>query len=112
MNSFESIEKSLHFINTKAEMHAKAKSQRVYLEEFRKSKKAMLMNQAEQEGRKTGQERESYAYSHPEYIELLKGLQQAIEVEEKLRWQLLCARESIDVNKQKNMYAMSEMKLR
>ncbi len=110
--SFESIERSLHFINKQAEEFARAKSQRVYLEEFRKVQKALLMNEAEQEGRKTGQERESYAYSHPEYKKLLDGLREAIEIEESLRWKLLSARENIDVQKQKNMMSMSEAKLR
>ena len=110
--SFDSIEKSLHFINKKSEEFANAKSQRVYLEEFRKCKKALLMNEAEQNGRKTGQEREAYAYAHPEYMDLLKGLQSAIQIEERLKHQILCARESIDVNKQKNMRSMAEMKLR
>ncbi len=110
--SSESIERSLHFINKQAEEFARAKSQRVYLEEFRKVRKALLMNEAEQEGRKTGQERESYAYSHPEYKKLLDGLREAIEIEESLRWKLLSARENIDVQKQKNMMSMSEAKLR
>ena len=35
------------------------------------------------------QERE--AYSDPEYIKLLDGLREAVEVEEKLRWDLLGA---------------------
>ncbi len=110
--SFESIERSLHFINKQAEEFARAKSQRVYLEEFRKVQKALLMNEAEQEGRRTGQERESYAYSHSEYKKLLDGLREAIEIEESLRWKLLSARENIDVQKQKNMMSMSEAKLR
>lgn len=111
-NSFDSIEKSLHYINKRAEEFAKAKAQRVYLEEFRKTLKAQLMNEAEQEGRKTGQEREAYAYSHEKYIGLLQGLQAAIETEESLRWKLLSARENIDYQKQRNMMSMSEMKLR
>lgn len=108
----ESIEKSLHFINKKSEEYATAKSQRVYLEEYRKSLKAILMNEAELEGRKTGQERESYAYSHKSYTELLEGLREAIKIEEKLRWQLMCAKESINARHQANMMKMSEMKLR
>ena len=112
MSSFDSIEKSLHFINKQADEYAKAKAQRVYLEEYRKTLKAMLMNEAEREGRKTGQERESYAYADQRYIDLLKGLREALEVEERLRWKLLSARENIDYQKQKGMMAMAEMKLR
>ena len=111
-NSFNSIEQSLHFINKKAEEYAKAKSERVYLEEFRKTLKAKLMNEAEIEGRKTGQEREAYAYADQRYIDLLLGLKAAVQVEEALRWKLLSARENIDQQKQRNMMSMAEMKLR
>lgn len=99
-------------MNVQAEAYAKAKSQRVYLEEFRKVKKAQLVRQAKEEGVKTAQERESYAYSHEEYIALLEGLKVAIEQEEALRWRLTAARDNIDYHKQRNMFSMAEMKLR
>jgi len=110
--SNESIEKSLHFINKQADEYAKAKSERVYLEEYRKTLKAILMNEAESEGRKTGQERESYAYADSRYKELLLGLKEAIEIEEKLRWKLLSAKENINYQHQRNMMKMAEMRLR
>lgn len=59
-----------------------AKANRVYLEQFRKSKKALLMKEAERGDTKlsaAAQEREAYA--HPEYIEVLKGLKEAVEEE-------------------------------
>lgn len=111
-SSFESIERSLHFINKQAEEYAKAKSERVYLEEFRKTLKAKLMIEAETEGRKTGQEREAYAYADQRYVDLLLGLKASVEVEEALRWKLLSARENIDQQKQRNMMSMAEMKMR
>jgi hypothetical protein len=64
---------------------AKAKADVVYLTEFRKSKKAILMQEAQQKGLKTGQEREAYAYAHAEYRELLDGLRVAVENHEYLR---------------------------
>jgi len=79
------IEKTLSFIRKNARDYAVAKSDRVYLEQFRKSKKALLMVEAEQKGIKTGQERESYAYSHEDYIQLLMALQIAVEKEEYLK---------------------------
>ena len=112
MNSFESIERSLHFINKQAEEYARAKAERVYLEEYRKTLKAKLMNEAELEGRKTGQEREAYAYADQRYVDLLLGLKAAVEIEEALRWKLLSAKESINHQKQRNMMSMAEMKLR
>ena len=75
-----SIEKELHFLKVNAEKYAEAKGMAEYLKEFRKAKKAMLINEAELKGRKTQQERESYAYSHSEYIELLEGLKVANRV--------------------------------
>lgn len=78
-----------HYIWEKSQEYAKAKATRVYLEQFRKSKKALLIVEAEKNGLKTGQERESYAYSHPEYLELLDGLKDAVEQEELLRWRIV-----------------------
>ena len=82
--SMESTEKQLEFIRKHSKEYSQAKGDRVYLEQFRKSKKAMLMIEAEQGGIKTGQERESYAYAHPDYIALLTALQAAVEKEEYL----------------------------
>jgi len=68
--------------------YAKAKAERVYIEQFRKSKKALLMRSDEALALKTVSEREQYAYSHPEYIELLDGLREATKVEEAAKWAL------------------------
>ena len=73
---------------------AKAKSERVYLEEFRKCKKAILMAQSPEP---TAVAREQWAYSHSEYLELIVGLKNAVEVEEKLRWELIAAQARIDI---------------
>ena len=67
---------------------AKAKADRVYLDEFRKSLKAILIGEAKDNGAKTAQERESYAYSHKRYIAHLTALREAIEIEEKHKWSL------------------------
>jgi len=67
---------------------AKAKAERVYIEQFRKSKKAILMRSAGAAGFKTQSEREQYAYAHPDYVELIEGLKNAVEIEEKCKWAL------------------------
>jgi len=87
------VEAALDYIRDNASEYAKAKSERVYLEQFRKSKKAILMNQVE------GAEhvRASYAYAHPEYLEIIEGLRQAVEIEEKLKWIIEAARIKVDV---------------
>ena len=74
--------------------YAKAKSERVYLEEYRKSKKAILM-QAHGEKAIGAQEREAYA--HPEYIGLLAALRVAVEAEETLRWRMVAAQTRVEV---------------
>lgn len=91
------IERPLTFIRDKAQEHAKAKADRVYLEQFRKSKKAMLMVEAEKQGIKTVSERECYAYSHPDYIGLLDGLRVAVENEEYLKMQIAAAQLRIEL---------------
>lgn len=58
--------------------YAEAQGQMVYLIEFRKSKKAILMKQAEFD-HPTAAAQEREAYAHPEYIEVLHGLQAATE---------------------------------
>ena len=85
---------AVDYIIKHARQFADAKAQRVYLEEFRKSKKALLMKQSI-EGALGAQERDAYA--HAEYVELLKGLKEAVAIEEKLRWDLIAAQARVDV---------------
>jgi hypothetical protein len=96
------IEITLQYIRDKAEPYAVAKSQMKYLEEYRKTKKALLMIEAAQEGIKTGQEREAYAYAHKEYIELLNGLKAATYESERLRLSIKAAELRIDVWRSQN----------
>ena len=85
---------AIDYIIKHGQKFADAKAQRIYLEEFRKSKKALLM-QASMETTVNAQERDAYA--HPEYIELLKGIRDAVEIEEELRWKLIAAQARVDV---------------
>ena len=77
-----------------APQYAQAKAERVYLEEFRKSKKALLM-QAHNDKAIGAQEREAYA--HPEYIGLLAALRVAVEREENLKWMMTAAQTRVEV---------------
>lgn len=86
--------KAVDFILENAKEFAAAKANRIYLEEYRKSLKAILMKKSFEETI-GAQEREAYA--HPEYKELLMGLKEAIETEERLRWDLIAAQARIDV---------------
>ena len=86
--------KAVDYILANASKFAQAKANRVFLEEFRKSKKALLMSQSTAEAANA---REQFAYAHPEYVELLQGLKEAVETEEKLKWELVAAQLRVDV---------------
>lgn len=90
------IFRALDYIRDNAPAYAKAKSDRVYLEEFRKTKKALLMRAAELEGHKTAAAQEREAYAHPDYIAVLAGLQAAVEQEETFRWHMVAAQARIE----------------
>ena len=86
--------KAVDYIIANAGKFAAAKAERVYIEEFRKSKKALLMAQSPAEAANA---REQYAYSHADYLALLDGLKAAVEVEEKLRWDLVAAQARVEI---------------
>jgi len=75
-------------------LYAQAKADRAYLEQFRKSKKALLMAQSDA---KTAILKEMEAYSHPEYLTLLEGLRDAVKTEEELKWKIESAKLSIEI---------------
>ena len=89
--------KAIEFILEQAPKYAEAKAQRIYLEEFRKTKKALLMKDALARGIDSGIAQEREAYAHYEYQELLLGLQAAIEKEETLKWKLTAAQMKSDI---------------
>jgi hypothetical protein len=91
------IFRALDFIRDNARPYAKAKSERVYLENFRKSKKALLMREAEIAGHKSAALQEREAYADAEYVEVLRALQLAVEEEERLRWLMVAAEARIEV---------------
>ena len=93
MNTIDPHEAINYMIRHSAE-YAQAKAQVTYLEEFRKSKKAMLFSAAIGN---TIADRENQAYSHPEYLAVLDGLREAVEKAESLRWMLVAAQARIDV---------------
>ena len=86
--------KAVDYILANASKFAQAKANRVFIEGFLKSKKALLMSQSKAEAANA---REQDAYSSPEYVELLQGLKEAVETEEKLKWELVAAQLRVDV---------------
>lgn len=85
---------AVDYILKNGKIFAKAKAKRVYLEEYRKSLKAILMKRS-METAIGAQEREAYA--HQEMLELLNGLRAAVEMEEKLRWDLIGAQARVEI---------------
>jgi capsule polysaccharide export protein KpsE/RkpR len=90
----ESATRARKFIFTQGRVYGKAKSDRTYLEHFLKSKLALLMAEST-ETTMTG--KEMYAKAHPDYLKLLDGIREAIELEETLKWQLISAQATIEI---------------
>lgn len=98
---------AINFILTNAPKYAQAKATRVQLEEYRKSKKAILMSN--EEG--TLGAKEMYAYAHADYIGLLFEIKEAIAQEEELRWKLEAAKLRVEVFKVEEYTRRMEMRL-
>lgn len=88
------VERAASYIRDNSPEYAKAKAERVFLQEFRKSQKALLINECDE---KTAQAKESYAYAHDDYIQVIEGLREAVEQEEKLRWMITAAQVKIEI---------------
>jgi hypothetical protein len=73
---------------------AAARATRVYLEEYRKSLKAILMKASQA---KTSVAQEADAYADKSYIEHLGALRIAVEEEESLRWKLVTCQAAVEV---------------
>ena len=89
--------KAVDFIISNSRKYAQAKAHRVYLEEFRKSKKALLMKDALARGYEAVNAQEREAYSDREYLEILSGIKEATADEEELKWLLEAARMRVDI---------------
>jgi hypothetical protein len=86
--------KCLDFMRDNSNALAEAESNVTYLTEFRKSKKALLMIESTA---KTESGKESYAYSHPDYIKVLEGIKAAKKEFVELRWLMIAAQAKIEV---------------
>jgi len=86
--------KAVDYILKHAALFAKAKAERTYIEEYRKSLKSILMKRS-METAIGAQEREAYA--HPEYVQLLEGLKEAVLIEERLKWDITAATLRVEI---------------
>jgi hypothetical protein len=105
--SDNSPHRAIQFLIDTAPLYAKAKSDRMYLEEFRKSRKAQLMSQA---GTEVLGKQETFAYAHVDYIEILEGIRAAVEKEERYRWLMTAAQTRIEVYRTEQYSARMEVK--
>jgi cytochrome c biogenesis protein ResB len=99
--------KAIQFLIDTAPLYAKAKADRMFLEEFRKSRKAQLASQA---GTEVLGKQETFAYAHADYIEILEGIRQAVEKEERFRWLMTAAQARIEVWRTEQYSARMEVK--
>lgn len=89
------LETRLTQLRQLAKDYGKWEGRRVFLHEFRKSKKAMMMKAAECEGYKTAAAQEREAYASEEYIQVITALQTATEEAQRLRWELSIAADGL-----------------
>jgi hypothetical protein len=90
----EDAEKAADYISTNAESAAQAHATRLYLQEYRKSLKAMLM--AKRPLEPLGAQ-ERYAYAHVDYLKHLDALREAIVDDEKCKYMMKSQEAKIDV---------------
>ena len=86
--------RSLETMHRVGPEYAKAKAERVYIEESLRSVKALV---AAQSSASSVAQRELDAYASDAYQTALKGLRAAIELEETKRWQLVTAQTACEV---------------
>ena len=77
-----------------APLLAKAKAERVYLERYRDSLKAILMKAS---GKSSAAAQEVEAYADKSYIDHLGALRTAVEEEELLKWRMVASEAAIEV---------------
>ncbi len=86
--------KAVEYIMKHSAEFAKAKAERVYIENYLRSKKSILMSKSSAKSVTAAQ---VDAYADPEYIGLLEGLKEAVETEEKLKWMLTSAQLKVEI---------------
>ena len=99
--------KAIQYLIDTAPLYAKAKSDRMFLEGYIKTRKAELMSHV---GTETLGKQETFAYAHPRYLEILEGIREAVETEEKYRWLMTAAQARISVWQTEQYNARLEIK--
>ena len=108
----ELLERALHDFNELGAQYAQARSELEHVQQYRKSKKALLMAEAERSGITSAAKCEVFAYSSSEYIQLLDALKEATEVAERLKWELECKRMRFEAWRSKQATRRAEINIR
>lgn len=87
------IERALDYLRDNADAAAQAAANKTYMEEYRKSLKAMLRQES---NAKTEAQRDDDAYADPRYLKHLEGLKQAVFEHERHRFMMRAAEGRID----------------
>lgn len=98
--------KCVAYIMENAPKFAQAKAERVFIENYLRTVKSRLMQN--EEG--TLGNKEAYAYAHPDYEAQLKGLRDATEKEEALKFMLVAAQMRHDTWKTNEYSKRQELK--
>jgi hypothetical protein len=108
--SDEQIEKRMQSLRETVKAYAKAKADYEYLEDFKKSKIAILMKDAEKQGFATAAAQEREARAHPDYLVVLEGLRQANIEAETLKRELWLAELGAEIWRTNESSRRAEMK--
>jgi hypothetical protein len=95
--SQKEINDAVDYIYTHGQKYAHAKANLTYMEEYRKTLKAMLMKQALADGAKSAAVAEMEAYADAKYKQHLEDLKTAVEEAEGYRWGLVSAQARVEV---------------
>ena len=90
----QSAEKARDWMRDNAVVHGQAVADKLYIEDFKKVKLAKLFLESPED---TVAAKDAWAYSHPEYKELLDGLKAAREKELELKHKNEAAQATVDV---------------
>jgi hypothetical protein len=108
--SDEQVEKRMQQLRETVKLYAKAKADYEYLEDFKKSKIAILMKEAEKAGYATAAAQEREARANPEYLQVLEGLRVANEEAERLKRELWLAELGSEIWRTMESSRRAEMK--
>jgi hypothetical protein len=89
----DEIDRALDYLRDNADEAAKARAERVYVEEYRKVVKAQIMKE---NGTMTAVLQEREAYADPRYAAHLDAIREAVQRDEKCRFMLSAAEAKIE----------------